>query len=237
MMRMTKGWTGLRTAVIALGLLTWSAPSAQAALITSNPTSTNELDYSTAGAINSDSTNTTGPNVISYIPVQNAQSNPTSNVQLGYFEVAAPTSGQTTSYNNTPFSITVLPNSLGGISLGNSDAITINGTLNGTVSGPSQSSVQATFSPIANGSFLLNGASSTLSMMSNMQLPLVPSTTGVTPITPTGGITGVNGTIVTTGNPETPAPEPSTIALFLSTVGGLGLRRYVQARRQRAQTA
>ena len=40
---------------------------------------------------------------------------------------------------------------------------------------------------------------------------------------------------MTTGVPvnETPAPEPSTIALFLSTVGGLGLRKYVLARRQR----
>jgi hypothetical protein len=30
-------------------------------------------------------------------------------------------------------------------------------------------------------------------------------------------------------------PEPSTIALFLSIVGGLGLRRYVQTRRRRGQ--
>ena len=52
-----------------------------------------------------------------------------------------------------------------------------------------------------------------------------------------GGTTTLEGIITTSGtpNPEAPVPEPSTIALFLSTVGGLGLRKYVLARRQRGQ--
>ena len=34
---------------------------------------------------------------------------------------------------------------------------------------------------------------------------------------------------------ESPVPEPSTIVLFLTTVGGLGLRRYVLSRRRPAR--
>ena len=47
-MRMTRGWTGLRTAVIALGLLAGTAPRADAAATTTTP---NLLEYSVAGAI------------------------------------------------------------------------------------------------------------------------------------------------------------------------------------------
>ena len=51
-----------------------------------------------------------------------------------------------------------------------------------------------------------------------------------------GGVTTLEGAINTNGtvNPQAPVPEPSTIALFLTTVGGLALRRYVLARRNRA---
>ena len=47
-MRMTRGWTGLRTAVIALGLLAWNAPRADAAGSTTPP---NLLEYSVAGVV------------------------------------------------------------------------------------------------------------------------------------------------------------------------------------------
>jgi hypothetical protein len=45
-----------------------------------------------------------------------------------------------------------------------------------------------------------------------------------------GGVTTAQTQILTTN--ESPVPEPSTIALFLTTVGGLGLRRYTLARRK-----
>ena len=50
-------------------------------------------------------------------------------------------------------------------------------------------------------------------------------------------MTTLEGAINTAWIVESPAPvpEPSTIALFLSTVGGLALRRYVLARRARGQ--
>ncbi len=95
------------------------------------------------------------------------------------------------------------------------------------LTGDSQSSVIATINPIPNDTFQLGSATSTLAGLPNEVL-LVPNSAG--------GITTLEGAINTVGtvNPTAPVPEPSTIALFLSTVGGLALRRYVLARRARA---
>jgi hypothetical protein len=222
MMHTTQGWSGLRTAVIALALLAWTATVVEAA-------PTNLLNYSTAGAIDT-SSGVSGANVISYVPITNAQIDASSNLPLGSFQVAALPSGQTTTYTNTPFSITFIPSAYSGTALSNAGTVTVSGTLNGQITGPYQSSVGVAFSPVANGSFQLAGASSTLSMLQNDQKLLVPSSAN-------NGVTTLEGTIKTVGgNPEAPVPEPSTIALFLSTVGGLGLRRYVLARRQRSQS-
>jgi hypothetical protein len=222
MMRMTQGWTGLRTAVIALGLFACTTPGATAAPI-------NLLDYSTAGSVDT-SVGVTGPNVISYVPLTNAAINPTSNLPLGSFQVAALQDSQMTTYNNTPVSITFVPSTYNGSPLPSSSPVTISGVLNGTITGSTQSSVTVMFNPVTDGSFQLAGASSTLTMAQNSQL-LVPSSAG-------NGTTTLEGIIKTSGPiNEVPAPEPSTIALFLSTVGGLGLRKYVLARRQQRSQA
>jgi hypothetical protein len=216
---MTQGWTGLRTAVIALGLFAGSTTGVKADGI---------LTYSTAVGTSSFTTGITGANVISYVPLTNASIDTTSNLPLGAFQVAALQAGQTTTYDNTPISINFFPGSYNGASLSDSTPLTISGVLNGTITGSTQSTANVTFNPITNGSFQLAGASSTLSMAQNQQL-LVPSSAA-------NGTTTLEGFIKTAGTPsEVPAPEPSTIALFLSTVGGLGLRRYVLARRQRSQ--
>jgi len=221
-MRMTQGWTRLRTAVFALGLIAWTTTGAKADPIG------NLLDYSTAGSVDT-SVGLTGANVISYIPVTNAEINPTSNLPLGSFQVAALPTGQSTTYNNTPFSITFAPSSYNNIALTDSTPVTVTGTLSGQITGSYQSSVKVSFNPVTDGAFKIAGAPSTLNMLQNDQKLLVPASAG-------GGTT-LEGMITTTGtpNPEAPVPEPSTIALFLSTIGGLGLRRYVLARRQRTQ--
>jgi hypothetical protein len=228
MMRMTKGWTGLRIAVVALGLVAWSAPRAEANATSGGPTSPvttpDLMQYSVAGAIGT--TGITGNNVVSFVPVQMAQIDPSSNIPLGSFQVAPLPAGQSTTYNNTPFTLTYVPTAFNGVSL-NEAPITVTGMLNGTLSGPFQSSVHVSFNPLTHNGFeLATGSSSTLNLLPNDQKLLVPSSAG--------GITTLEGQIASTGLP-TPAPEPSTIALFLSTVGGLGLRRYVQARRHRSQ--
>jgi hypothetical protein len=224
MMRMTQGWTGLRTAVIALGLFACASTGAKADSI---------LGYGTAGSIDASSSNdgVTGANVISFIPIKSAEVDASSNISLGYFQVAGQAAGQSTTYSNTPFSITYVPGTIDANAV--SSTISITGVLNGTVTGDNYSTVVATFNPLTKGSFQAvdgsNMVTSTLSIPQGSQL-LVPSLTGA-------GETTVEGLIKTTGVPinETPAPEPSTIALFLSTVAGLGLRKYVLARRQPSQ--
>ena len=53
-----------------------------------------------------------------------------------------------TTYNNTPFSITFVPGTLNGNAV-NPGTVTITGVLNGTVTGSNHSSVVATFNPLA----------------------------------------------------------------------------------------
>jgi hypothetical protein len=214
-MRMTQGWTGLRFAVIALGLFTSASTSTKADSI---------LGYGTAGAIDASlpTDGVTGANVISFVPITSAQVETTSNVPLGFFQVAALAADQSTTYDNTPFSITFVPSTLNGITLVNPGTVKISGVLNGVVTGPNQSSVVATFNTPSSGSFQLGSTSSTLSIPQTSLL-LVPSSAG-------NGETTVAGIITSVAT-----PEPSTIALFLSTVGGLGLRKYVLRRRQRSQ--
>jgi hypothetical protein len=220
MMRMTQGWTRLRSAVVAVGLIAWSTTGARADAIS------NLLDYSTAGSIDT-SVGVSGANVISYVPVTNASISPTSNIPLGEFQVAALPAGQTTTYKNTPFSVTFIPSSYNNITLTGNTPVTLTGNLSGQITGNYQSTVAVKFNPITDGAFQLAGASSTLNVLQNDQKLLVPASAG--------GTTTLEGILNTTqSNQEAPVPEPSTIALFASTVVGLGLRKYVLARRQRA---
>ena len=105
--------------------------------------------------------------------------------------------------------------------------------LNGVVSGPSSSTVTATFNPPPNGMFSLGGGNGTaVFSLPTGSLLLAPSTSN-------NGTTSAQGLVTSnpppTGSAESPVPEPSTIALFLTTVGGLGLRRYVLSRRRSAR--
>jgi hypothetical protein len=211
-MRMIRGWTGLRFAVIALGLLAGTAPLAQADSI---------LNYTTSGGPGT--TGVTGAPAISFVPVQDDAVDTASNISLGTFVVAGLTNGETTTYNNTPFTLSLIPNSFNGMAL-NDSAVQIKGTLSGTVSGSNQSSVVATFDPITNLTFAIGSGTGTLKLPNTSEL-LVPSTTE-------NGQTTIQAQVLTSGI-VSEAPEPSTIALFLSTVCGLGLRRYVQSRRKR----
>jgi hypothetical protein len=218
MMRMSRGWTGLRTAVITLGLLAGSVPCAQADGI---------LKYSTAGGPGTAGITGAGP-VISFLPVQNESVDTASNISLGTFQVAGLATGQSTMYNHTPFTLSIIPTSFNGTAL-NDMPIQLTGFFNGTVSGPYRSDVQVTFNPVSNPTFPIGTkGTGTLSLLPSDQQLLVPSSVN-------DGRTTLQAQVSTTGIEHQAVPEPSTIALFLSTVGGLGLRRYVQARRQRGQ--
>jgi hypothetical protein len=224
MMRMTLGWTGLRTAVVALGLFAGASTGASADSI---------LTYGTAGSIDTTAPadGVTGSNMISFVPISSATVDANSNISLGYFHVTGEAAGVSTVYDNTPFSITYSPASIDGNAV--TGTATITGVLNGTVTGDNYSTVVATFNKLTSNSFQTqdgtNLVTTTLGIPQG-SLYLVPSQTG-------DGNSTAEGLVSTTGSPnETPAPEPSTIALFLSTVGGLGLRKYVLSRRQQTES-
>jgi hypothetical protein len=100
----------------------------------------------------------------------------------------------------------------------------VSGVLNGLVSGPSTSTVTATLTAPPSG--LIN-----LGSNGTAEFNLPTSTLLLAPSTSNSGTTTAQGLVTLA---ESPVPEPSTIALFLTTVGGLGLRRYVLSRRRPA---
>jgi hypothetical protein len=213
-MHKTRGWTGFRAAVLTLTALAWHASSAQADGI---------LNYHTSGGPGT--ADISGSPAISFVPVQSGSVDTASNISLGTFVVAALPSGESTTYNNTPFSLSLIPDSFNGTTVQDSPVV-ISGHLNGTVTGPNESSVIATFNPTTTDGFSIGSGSGTLNL-SNSQELLVPSSVN-------GGQTTLQAQVTATPINSAPAPEPSTIALFLSMVGGLGLRRVVQKRRRRA---
>ncbi|MDR3634413.1 MAG: PEP-CTERM sorting domain-containing protein [Isosphaeraceae bacterium] len=205
-MNMAHGRTGLKAAVMALGLLAAGA-TAQASPIVS---------YTTSGQVQS--TGVTGTPVISFNSVVTGQSfSSPSSFSLGDFTVAALPTGQSTTYTNTPFSVTFLVNQINGSNPSpNQTPIQVTGVLNGTISGNDQSTVVAKFDPIAKPTFLTGSYSNTLSIFDN-PLSLVPSTTN-------NGLTTAQAYLSNT--PVNPVPEPTSVALFLTAIGGLGWKRF-----------
>ena len=104
-MHRIQGWTGLRAAVIALGLVAWTATGATAA----------PLSYTTSGQV-TPTTGVTGTNVVSFVPLSSGNSVDLStgqtNASLGNFIISPLAAGATTTYSNTPIQISFLPSVL-----------------------------------------------------------------------------------------------------------------------------
>src|SRR5271157_2731636 len=113
MMHRIQGWTGLRAAVIALGLVAWTATGATAAPLV--------LSYTTSGQVDT-KTGVSGTNVISFEPLSSGNSVDLStgqtNASLGNFVISPLAAGVTTAYKDTPIQISFLPASYGSTSLG-----------------------------------------------------------------------------------------------------------------------
>lgn len=218
-MHRIQGWTGLRAAVIALGLVAWTATGATAA----------PLNYTTSGQVTPKS-GVTGTDVVSFDPLNNTNSVDLStgqtNAGLGNFVITPLAPGVSTTYTNTPFQISFLPSSYGSTTFGtDAPVVSLSGVLNGVVNGASTSTVTATFNSVSPGSISLGSGNGFARFNLPSSILLAPSTSN-------GGRTTAQGLVTLA---ESPVPEPSTIALFLTTVGGLGLRRYVLSRRRSAR--
>lgn len=218
-MRMTSGWTGPRLAAVALTVLAVVAGSTSRTQAASLPsTVASEVEYSTTGTIIS-TTGVTGANVISFNSVAGGSFLSPSSFSLGEFLVASLPVGQTTTYTNTPFEIVYHANKINGVELGTNDTpIRLTGVLNGSISGPNQSNVLATFDPIPETEFQTGDFLNTLTMTGSVLL--VPSSNN-------GGRTTAQGQIASR---YSPVPEPATVTVFLAALAGLGLRRRLRAR-------
>jgi hypothetical protein len=174
------------------------------------------MSYATSGAI--DTNGVTGTPVVSFNSVPSGQFTTPSSFSLGEFMVAALPSGVTTTYADTPFSITYLVNSVDGKSVDPSTTpIVLTGKINGSVTGASQSDLMVSFDQKPIPEFLTNGYSNTLVNLDS-NLTLVPSTTN-------GGRTTAQSLMVVS---PVPVPEPASIMIF-----GLGAAGLVWHRRRR----
>ena len=123
-MHRIQGWTGLRAAVIALGLVAWTATGA-----TASP-----LAYTTSGQV-TPTTGVSGTNVVSFVPLSSGNSVGLStgqtNASLGNFVISPLADGATTTYSNTPFQINFQPQSYGSTPVSNDTPVVVSGVLNG----------------------------------------------------------------------------------------------------------
>jgi hypothetical protein len=209
-MHKSRQWNVFRTSILTLGLLAGASTGVHASPV---------INYSTSGAI--DSTGVTGTPVISFNSlVQNTVDvGSGSNMSLGDFQVAGLPGNQTTTYNNTPFNISLLVNQVDGTTPNpNQTPLQISGELNGTVVGNDTSNVTATFNPLNNPNFQTGLYENTLSVPSSKSL--VASTTN-------SGQTSGEAVITSTTNTQ-PTPEPTSIAFFLMCLGGIGLRHRIR---------
>lgn len=202
-MRMVRRWSGVSKLAFALSLAFLTGSSASASTL---------FTYSTSGTV--ESTGVTGSGgVISFSSLTDATFNSPSFFSLGDFQVAALPAGESTTYDQTPFKITLIANEVdGGVPTPNGTPIVITGKLDGTITGGNQSTVRALFDPIGEVPFLTGSFGNVLTLPVT-DIFLVPSTTN-------NGITTAEAHLRTV-----PVPEPTTIALFLTTLAGLGLRR------------
>src|SRR5207249_4424995 len=155
---------------------------------------------------------------ISFVSVDTGDYAAPSSFSLGEFLVAPLQPGVGATYDHTPFSITYLTNTVDGSPpLPNETPLTITGFLDGSINGPSQSNVVATFNPLDSTSFRTGGFVNSLRIL-DAAVSLVPSSTN-------GGRTTAQGRNSVQQVPTNNSPEPATIAVFLTAAAGFGLRR------------
>ncbi|WP_158633721.1 PEP-CTERM sorting domain-containing protein [Tautonia sociabilis] len=220
------GWAGLRLAGMALAFgLVASAPFASAADIdstVSDPVPASPLiRFSTSGTFNDTSTISNG-NLLNFNGIIQQTVRTPSNVSLGEFQVLPDLGANvSTVYDNTPFQLALTVGEVNGETpVPNQTPIFINGVLNGTITGETQSNVTATFNldPENLPTFQIGNFIATITKLDPVD---------IAPFTTNGGRTSIQGRIE-----AVQIPEPASIAVFLvALAGGLGMRRRALARK------
>ncbi len=153
-----------------------------------------------------------------------------------------------TTYNDTPFKITLHFDSVNGATpTPNATPITISGVLNGTVTGSDVSNVTASFNTPVNtpaAGATVNSTSATPTQLTDtftsglynntLTVPIsnfliVPSTSNFGRTTLEASLTSALSPAIPAGNGgggTTNAPEPTSVALFALAIGGLAWHRH-----------
>lgn len=207
--RLVRSWMASTALVLGYSAFSQAAVSpAQSAKVL--------MSYATSGSI--DSSGVDGIPVVSFNSVPSGEFTTPSSFSLGEFMVSALPSGVSTTYTDTPFSITYLVSSVDGQSIQDGyKPIVLTGKINGTVSGASQSDLMVSFDTTPIPSFITNDYANTMVNL-DTSLTLVPSTTN-------GGRTTAQTLLV-----AQPVPEPASLAIFGLGIAGLAWHRRRQAR-------
>ena len=208
-MRMTRGWTGLRTTVIALGFAAWTASGRAHDTI---------INYSTSGTVESDGV--VGDPVISFNSVQNASFNAPSAFSLGEFQITALQGDSSTTYNHTPFSITYLTNKVNDEAVAERDADRDQGVPRRHDQGGESVERDGVVRPdehpqVPDRAVRQRAEGAGQPAVAGAVLERRPDDGGAGRCDPD----------------DQPDPEPTTVALFLTTLAGLGLRHRLRAGR------
>lgn len=222
-MRTTRGWTGPRLALAALGLCASMVRGVEAdtmdstATTPANPPVASTMDYFTSGRI--DPVGITGQNVINFSSINDQPISAPSNLSLGQFVLNWQPTGQVVTYHNTPFEIDLVPKSIDGKAVSGDQMLKLTGVLNGSVVGSTNSSVVATFNPIANPNLTTGSVVD--------QFSFTTTSLFLSPYSSNFGHNSIQAHVDTFA---APVPEPTSVAVFLAALGGLGLRRIRRGR-------
>jgi hypothetical protein len=206
-MRWSSFTTRALRALQALAIISGFSLMAQAGVI--NNTAATSFGFTTSGQIGTDGV--TGFNAISFRSQADPIWGTTGTRYLGQFLTAPLPPGVTTTYNNTSFSISLLPVGLqldGNWYTQNLQPVVLKGRLNGTLNGSDYSNVVASFDPVNPWVDIVQGGLSGSTTFLSGVGPFVIKSAGTTDATMSW---------LTLANPSpVPVPEPTTLAIFAS---------------------